>query len=164
LHFLKVGYRLRIQLMDATHYAPLKARGVLQMKQRPRIYYSASQRAVIWDRWRKGDTIHQIAGLFDRFHSSIQRILAEAGGIRPAERHRSRLALSLAEREEISRGVTAGKSIRSIATSLGRAPSTVSREIRRNGGLDGYRASRADQAMWDRAHRPKICKLVRNRA
>ena len=54
------------------------------MKQRPRICYSASQRAVIWHRWRKGDTIHQIAGLFDRFHSSIQRILAETGGIRPA--------------------------------------------------------------------------------
>jgi hypothetical protein len=66
------------------------------MKQRPRIYYSASQRAVIWDRWRKGDTIHQIAGLFDRFHSSIHRILAETGGIRPAERQRSKSALTLA--------------------------------------------------------------------
>ena len=83
------------------------------MKQRRRIYYSASQRAVIWDRWRKGDTIHQIAGLFDRFHSSIQRILAETGGIRPAERRRSKAALTLAEREEISRGVVAGGSIRS---------------------------------------------------
>ena len=78
------------------------------MKQRPRIYYSASQRAVIWDRWRKGDTIHQIAGLFDRFHSSIQRILVETGGIRPAERHPSKSALTLTEREEISRGVVAG--------------------------------------------------------
>jgi DNA-binding CsgD family transcriptional regulator len=95
------------------------------MKQRPRIYYSASQRAVIWDRWRKGDTIHQIAGLFDRFHSSIHRILAETGGIRPAERQRSKSALTLAEREEISRGVVAGSSIRSIAASLGRAPSTI---------------------------------------
>ena len=142
----------------------LEAQGVLQMKQRPRIYYSASQRALIWERWRKGETIHQIAGLFDRGHSSIQRILAESGGMGPAERHRSRLALTLSEREEISRGVVAGGSIRSIAASLGRAPSSISREIRRNGGPGGYRASRADQAAWDRAYRPKVCKLVQNRA
>ena len=133
------------------------------MKQRPRIYYSASQRALIWDRWQKGETIHQIAGLFDRFHSSIQRILAESGGMRPPERHRSRLALTLTEREEVSRGVVAGSSIRSIAASLGRAPSTISREIRRNGGAGSYRASQADQAAWDRACRPKVCKLVQNR-
>jgi transposase, IS30 family len=94
--------------MDATHWAPLTARGVLQMKQRPRIYYSASQRTIIWDRWRQGDTIHQIAGLFDRFHSSIHRILAETGGIRPVCRKRSKSALTLAEREEISRAVVTG--------------------------------------------------------
>ncbi len=134
------------------------------MKQRPRIYYSASQRALMWERWRKGETIQQIAGLFDRFHSSIYRILAETGGIRPAERHRSKSALTLTEREAISRGVVAGNSIRSIAASLGRAPSTISREIRRNGGPSGYRASRAEQAAWDRACRPKVCKLVQNRA
>jgi IS30 family transposase len=134
------------------------------MKQRPRIYYSASQRAVIWDRWRKGETIHQIAGLFDRGHSSIQRILAESGGIRPTERRRSKLALTLSEREEISRGLVAGSSIRSIAASLGRAPSSISREIHRNGGPEGYRAAPADQAAWHRARRPKVCKLVQNRA
>jgi IS30 family transposase len=132
------------------------------MKQRPRIYYSASQRALIWDRWQKGETLHQIAGLFDRYHSSVHRILAESGGIRPAERHRSRLALTLTEREEISRGVVAGSSIRSIAALLGRAPSTISREIRRHGGPGGYRANRAEQAAWDRACRPKLCKLVQN--
>jgi IS30 family transposase len=142
----------------------MEAEGVLQMKQRPRIYYSASQRSLIWDRWQKGQTLHQIAGLFDRYHSSIQRILAESGGIRPTERHRSRSALTLIEREEISRGVVAGRSIRSIAAALGRAPSTISGEIRRNGGPAGYRASRADQAAWDRACRPKVCKLVQNRA
>ena len=71
------------------------------MNRRPRIYYSASQRAIIWERWRKGDTLHQIAGLFDRFHSSINRILAETGGIRPAEQQRSKSALTLTEREEI---------------------------------------------------------------
>jgi IS30 family transposase len=133
------------------------------MKQRPRIYYSESQKALMWDRWRKGDSLQQIAQLFDRNHSSIEGILAESGGIRPAPRHRSRLALTLAEREEISRAVVTGQSIRSIAMSLGRAPSTISREIKRNGGQVCYRASQADQAAWDRAHRPKSCKLVENR-
>ena len=134
------------------------------MKRRPRIHYSASQRALIWERWQKGETLHQIARSFDRYHSSIRSIVAETGGIRPAERHRSRLALTLIEREEISRGVVAGTSIRSIAASLGRAPSTISREIRRNGGRGGYRANCADQAAADRACRPKVGKLVQNRA
>ena len=133
------------------------------MKQRPRIYYSASQRALIWERWQKGETLHQIAGLFDRYHSSIHRIVAESGGIRPIKRHRARSALTLIEREEISRGMVAGKSIRAIAAALGRAASTISREIRRNNGPDGYRASQAEQAAWDRGGRPKVCKLVRNR-
>ena len=134
------------------------------MKQRPRIYYTESEKALMWERWQKGESLQQIAQLFDRNHSSIQRILAETGGIRPTQRCRSRLALSLAEREEISRAVVADQSMRSIATSLGRAPSTISREIKRNGGQECYRASQADQAAWDRAHRPKTCKLVHNRA
>jgi IS30 family transposase len=117
----------------------------------------------MWERWQKGETLHQIARLFDRYHSSIQGILAETGGIRPAERRRSRLALTLIEREEISRALVAGQSMRSIAASLGRAPSSVSREVRRNGGQGGYRASQAEQAAWDRACRPRVCKLVQNR-
>ena len=133
------------------------------MKQRPRIYYTESQKALMWERWLKGDSLQKIAQLFDRNHSSVERILAETGGIRPAQRRRSRLALTLSEREEISRAVVAGHSIRSIATSLGRAPSTISRELRRNGGPECYRASQADQAAWDRADRPKTCKLVENR-
>ena len=133
------------------------------MKQRPRIYYTESQKAVMWDHWQKGDSLHTIARLFDRGHSSVQRILSETGGIRPPPRRRSRRALTLSEREEISRGVVVGHSIRSIAASLGRAPSTVSREIHRNGGHRRYRASQADQAAWDQAHRPKRCKLVENR-
>lgn len=133
------------------------------MKQRPRIYYTESQKALMWERWRKGESLQHIAELFDRNHSSIQRILAETGGIRPKQRSRSGLALTLAEREEISRAVVAGHSIRSIATSLGRAPSTVSREIKRNGGQECYRASLADQAAWDRGRRPKTCKLAKNR-
>jgi IS30 family transposase len=133
------------------------------MKQRPRIYYTDSQKALMWERWRQGDSLQKIAQLFDRNHSSVMRILAETGGIRPVQRCRSRLALTLAEREEISRAVVAGKSIRSIAASLGRVPSTVSREIKRNGGLESYRANQADQRAWDRARRPKPCKLVMNR-
>ena len=91
------------------------------MKYRPRIYYTETDKALMWDRWQKGDSLHSIAGLFDRSHGSI-------------------------------------------AASLGRAPSTVSREINRNGGRRDYRASKAEQAAWDRAHRPKTCKLAENRA
>ena len=91
-------------------------------------------------------------------------MLSRTGGIRPAPKRRSRFALTLAEREEISRGVAAGLSIRTIASQLGRAPSTVSREVNRNGGRRWYRASKADEAAWQRAHRPKTCKLARNPA
>ena len=118
----------------------------------------------MWDRLQKGDSLNSIARLFDRSHSSIRGVLAETGGIRPPQRGRSRLTLTLSEREEISRGVVAGRSIRPIAESLGRAPSTLSREIRRNGGRRRYRANKADQAAWDRARRPKTCKLLENHA
>jgi len=130
------------------------------MTRRSRIYYSDSQKALMWERWKAGDTLHQIAHLFDRSHSSVNVILAATGGIRPAERRRSRLALTLAEREEISRCLVAQLSIRSIADRLGRAPSTVSREVNRNGGRAGYRGTQADVEAWARAHRPKRCKLV----
>jgi IS30 family transposase len=133
------------------------------MKRRPRIYYSDNQKELMWERWRQGDSLQKIAQLFERNHSSVERILAETGGICPAQRCRSGRALTLSEREEISRAVVAGQSIRSIAASLGRAPSTVCREVKRNGGLDGYRANQADQRAWDRARRPKPCKLVVNR-
>lgn len=121
------------------------------MKQRPRIYYTESQKKLMWDHWQIGDSLQHIAQLFDRNHSSIQRILAETGGIRLAVRHRSRLALTLAERKEFSRAVVAGNSIRSMAALLGRAASTISREIRRNGGQRCCRANQADQAAWERA-------------
>lgn len=131
---------------------------------RPRIHYTESQKALMWERWQKGESLQQIAQLFDRNHSSIQPILAATGGIRPAPRRRSRWALTLAEREEISRAVVTGHSIRSIAVQLGRAPSTISREINRNGGQACYRASQADQSAWDRGRRPKTGKLAQNRA
>ncbi|MHA5406672.1 IS30 family transposase [Pseudomonas aeruginosa] len=132
------------------------------MKQRPRIYYTESQKALMWDRWKAGDSLQQIAQLFDRNHSSIQGILAETGGIRPIARRRSKLALTLVEREEISRALAVGQSIRHIAMRLERAPSTISREISRNGGCRSYRANQADQAAWDRARRPKLCKLAQS--
>ncbi len=134
------------------------------MKYRPRTYYTETDKALMWDRWQKGDSLHAIARLFDRSHGSIAGILSRTGGIRPAKRTRSKLALTISEREEISRGVVAGQSLRSIAASLDRAPSTVSRELRRNGGRRHYRANKADQSAWNRAHRPKTCKLAQNRA
>ena len=133
------------------------------MAYRKRIYYTASQKAEMWDRWQRGESLHEIARLFDRHHTSVRGIIAATGGIRPRERHRSCRVLTLSEREHISRGIVAGDSIRSIAMSLRRSPSTVSREIKRNGGRRRYRACRADQAAWERAKRPKPCKLVINR-
>lgn len=104
------------------------------MKQRTRIYYTQEQRELMWDRWKKGDSLHTIGRLFDRGHSSIAGILSETGGIRPPKRKRSRLSLTLAEREEISRGLVTQLSIRAISSHLKRSPSTVCREINRNGG------------------------------
>ena len=133
------------------------------MKYRTRKHYTDAQKAVMWERWKQGWTLHQIAHLFDRAHTSVRGVLARTGGIRPAERRRSVIALTLAEREEISRAVVQGQSIRSIAARLGRAASTVSRELGRNGGEAQYRASEADRAAWDRALRPKCCKLAKSR-
>ncbi len=134
------------------------------MKQRPKTYYTEEQKSLMWDRWQKGETLGSIARLFDRHHSAVARIIGKSGGIRPPPRHRSSRCLSLAEREEISRGIVVGQSLRLIATRLNRSPSTISREIKRNGGLNEYRASQADKTAWDRAHRPKVCKLVQNRS
>ena len=134
------------------------------MKYRKRIYYTETDKALMWDRWQKGESLQTIAQLFNRNHSSIAGVLSRTGGIRPPKRTRCEFALSLSEREEISRGIVAGRSIRSIAVMLSRSPSTVSREISRNGGLPCYRANEADQAAWDRSQRPKTCKLVQQRA
>ena len=132
------------------------------MVYRKRIYYTDADKELMWDRWQAGESLHSIARLFDRHHPSIRGVFARTGGIRPPKRRRSRLALTMAEREEISRGIVAGSSIRSIASALGRAPSTVSRELRRNGGRRRYRANTADGAARDRALRPKPCKLAQN--
>ena len=130
------------------------------MGYRRRIYFTEKQKAEIWDRWQRGESMRSIGRLFDRGSSSIYPLLARTGGIRPPERKRSRLALTLAEREEISRGLRARLSLRAIARQLRRAPSTISREVGRNGGRRLYRATLSDHAAWDRARRPKPCKLA----
>jgi IS30 family transposase len=102
----------------------------------------------------------EIARALEKNHGSIHYAVSLHGGIAPVERRRSRLALSLLEREEISRGVAAGHSLRHIASTIQRAPSTISREIARNGGPDDYRASAANRQAWDHARRPKLCRLA----
>ena len=132
------------------------------MTNRARIKYTAKQKAEIWERWHRGESMSSIGRVFDRESSSVFSLLSPTGGIRPPTRRRSRLALTLVEREEISRGLASQLSLRAIAAQLGRSPSTISRELNRNGGYDSYRATIADQAAWDRAHRPKPCKLAQH--
>lgn len=134
------------------------------MKQRRRIYYSEAQRAEIWDRWKRREPQSAIGKSFDRASSSIYNVLAPTGGIRPVPRKRPDISLTLTEREEISRGIACKQSIRWIAARLNHSPSTISREIQRNGGLRAYRATKADKAAWERAHRPKPCNLAMNSA
>jgi IS30 family transposase len=122
--------------------------------------FTASESAEIWDRWQRGEGLKSIGRVFGKTSSSIFAHLKPTGGIRPVERRRSKRVLSLSEREEISRGVVAGASMRTIAARLGRAPSTVSRELHRNGGSGRYRAAAADRRAWERARRPKVCKLA----
>ena len=131
---------------------------------RKRRYFTQPEMEEVWDRWETGETLNSIARSLERGHSAVQGMLSRTGGIRPAPKRRSCIALTSAEREEISRGIAAGHSMRTIAAQLGRAPSTVSREVNRNGGRRWYRASKADEAAWQRAHRPKICKLAQNPA
>ena len=124
--------------------------------------FTAAEKTKLWDRWQRGELLKAIGRAFSKPSSSIYFQLAPHGGIRPAARRRSRLALTLSEREEISRGIAAAQSARSMARLLGRSPSTVSRELNRNGGYDRYRAALADEMAWARARRPKRCKLANN--
>jgi IS30 family transposase len=133
------------------------------MEWHSRTLFTPRQRAELWERWKNGQCVADIArSLGRRNKSGVYRILAVNGGIAPAPRQRAPVALRLEEREEISRGVAAGRSIRRMAQDLGRAPSTISREIRRNGGCSAYRASEADRRAWERALRPKPCRLARH--
>jgi len=130
------------------------------MERRYRRGFSTAEKTELWDRWQRGESMRSIGRVFGKPSSSIYFQLAPYGGIRPAPRRRSRLALTLSEREEISRGIVARRSIRSMASLLGRSPSTVSREVCRNGGYDRYRAAVADEQAWIRTRRPKRCKLA----
>src|SRR2546427_5807197 len=124
--------------------------------------FTAAEKTELWDRWKRGESLKAIGRAFGKPSSSIYFLVAPHVGIRPAQRRRSRLALTLAEREVISGGVTAHQSTRSIAKVLGRSPSTVSREMSRNGGYDRYRAALADENAWAPSRRPKWCKLAHN--
>ena len=121
---------------------------------------SSSQRNELWRRWQAGESFVDIAKALQRDPSTICRAVAAEGGFAPARRRRSRLTLTTTDREEISRGLAHGASVRSLARQLQRAPSTISREIRRHGGRAGYRAQRADRRAWARARRPKACRLA----
>ena len=134
-----------------------------QRKERARRGYTVTDLDEVWVRWERGESLKAIGRVFGKEGSSVYGQIAPYGGICPCPRSRSKRVLSLAEREEISRGVAAKQSIRSIAGGLGRSPSTVSREISRNGGYDKYRALEADAQAWERARRRKPCRLVRNR-
>src|SRR5271165_7076186 len=130
------------------------------MSEGKRSRLSLTQRTEIWRRWKSGQTLHEIGRAFDKPHTSIRCLLLPHGGIPPAVRRRSRLALTRSEREDISRGIASGSTIREIARHLDRAASTVGREVTRHGGRPAYRAHEADDQAWDSALRPKHCLLA----
>ena len=123
---------------------------------------SAQQKAELWERWRTGESVNAIGRALGKRASSVHDALRKQGGIYREPPRRSTRCLTLAEREEISRGLVSGISMRQIARQLGRSASTVSREVGRNGGRQQYRAAKADKAAWQRAKRPKVCKLALN--
>ncbi len=126
------------------------------------VRFTEDERVEVWDRWQAGDAYRLIGRDLGRSAASIRAFVESWGGVRPEPRRRSLRHLSFDEREEISRGVAAGNSLRMVATRLGRAPSTISRELTRNGGRVGYRAHHADRTAWRRARRPKPSKLAEN--
>src|SRR6202035_4713399 len=133
------------------------------MIERKRTRLSLTEKNEIWGRWKAGQSMHEIGRAYGRPHPPIRKLLLPCGGIAPAARRRSRLSLTLAEREDISRGIASDSSIREIARLLKRSASTVSREVARHGGRPAYRAHDADRRAWVSALRPKRCLLVGNR-
>ena len=129
---------------------------------RKRREYSVAERKELWDRWKRGESISEIGRALNRGPGTIHWTIRQYGGVVPRERRRSRLALTVCEREEISRGVAAGESARRVAARLGRSPSTVTRELGRHGGRRRYRAGEAEKRAWKNARRPQACKLARN--
>lgn len=126
------------------------------------IGFSDAQKAEVWSRWRAGESLSDISRAIGKRPTSVFFVLKRYGGITPDQRHRSPRSLSIEEREDISRGLAAGLSMREIAVTLGRAPSTISREIKRHGGVISYRAAVADEQAWNWAKRPKLCRLAGN--
>ena len=133
------------------------------MRPGKRFGFSAIEKGDIWRRWKAGQSLHEIGRAFAKPHSCIRCLLLPRGGIAPVARRRSRLSLTLAEREDISRGIASGSPLREIARRLDRAASTVSREISRHGGRPTYRAHVADDHAWDSTLRPKKCLLAVSR-
>jgi IS30 family transposase len=133
------------------------------MIQRKRWRLSPAEKVDIWRRWKCGQSQHEIGRACGRPHPTIRKILLPCGGIAPAARRRSRLSLTLEEREDISRGIASDSSIREIARLLKRSAATVSREVTRHGGRPTYRAHDADRRAWVSALRPKRCLLAGNR-
>src|ERR1700678_3959807 len=133
---------------------------VVSMTQGKYVELSAAQRTEVWRRWKAGESLHRIGRAFDRPHTSIHCLLSHHDGIVPPVRRRSVLVLTAVEREDISRGLASGSSIRDIAKDLQRAASTVSREVARHGGRPEYRAQEADHQAWASALRPKACLLA----
>ena len=130
------------------------------MSEGQRSRLSLTQRTEIWSRWRSGQSLHEIGRAFGKPHSSIRCLLLPCGGIPPAARRHSGLTLTLAEREDISRGIASGSSICKIARHLDRAASTVSREVTRHGGRPAYRAYEADDQAWESALHPRLREVV----
>src|ERR1019366_4570391 len=133
------------------------------MAQGKRNRLSTEQRTDVWRRWKAGESFDEIGRAFGKNHGSIRFLLSQRGGIVPAARRRSLRTLTLAEREDISRGIASGSSIREIAKGFERAASTVSREVARHGGRSLYRANEADSQAWESALRPKVCLLAVHR-
>ena len=123
---------------------------------------TTTQRRDLWRRWKAGQSLSDIARALGKAPGSVHGYLSIAGGIAPLGRKRADRALTLKEREEVSRGLSAGESLRAIAARIRRSPSTVSREVSRNGGRRKYRAALADAHAWRRASRPKACKLAQH--
>src|SRR2546423_8672867 len=140
-----------VQAIGATHGTNDREGGSMARRGRPGL--SAQQKKELWSRWRRGESLSEIGRALGEHAGSIYGVLAASGGITPAARTRSDSVLSLQEREEISRCLAKGLGVRAIAARLRRSPSTVSREIFRNGGRSNYRAARADDRAWARAKR-----------
>ncbi|QNH24062.1 IS30 family transposase [Xanthomonas theicola] len=124
-------------------------------------HLSAADREQLWTRWQAGEPPSVIAKVLERDEALVRYVLRQRGGFAPRPCKRAARALQLAEREEISRGLCQGRSLRQIAQALGRAVSTISREIERNAGCEIYRATHADERAWSQAKRPKACLLAR---